>query len=96
MRPGRRDFRRSVVVMTDGIQEEDPPRPIVLADQLRAAGVAVFVIGLGADVDVRYLERLAAGWDALYLSPTAADLAGIYQEIARVIPCPVNAFWGGR
>jgi Mg-chelatase subunit ChlD len=92
----RADAAPVVVVMTDGIQEAEPERPVDLADGLRADGVALFVIGLGTDVDVAYLERLAAGRDALYLSPAADELVGIYEQLARLIPCPASDYWGGR
>lgn len=31
-----------------------------------------------------------------YRAPDAEDLAAIYRAIAVAIPCPKDAFWGGR
>jgi uncharacterized protein YegL len=85
-----------IVLMTDGIQEDQAQRPLDLAAQLIAAGVELYVIGLGADVDAGYLLGVAGAPDRLYLSPSPDKLVGIYEEIARVIPCPAAGFWGGR
>ena len=54
-------------------------------------------MGLGTEVDAAYLLRLAGG-DAsrLHLSPRTEELVGVYLRIARLIPCPVSAFWSGR
>jgi Mg-chelatase subunit ChlD len=85
-----------VVLLTDGIQEHDPERPLAIASTLRGEGVELFVVGLGADVDVSYLELLAGRRDRVFLSPLASDLAAIYAGLARLIPCPAEAYWGGR
>jgi len=85
-----------VVLLTDGIQIYEVERPHGLADQLRGQGVELFVVGLGNDVDAAYLVRLAGTAGRLYLSPTPEELAGIYRGIARLIPCPADAFWGAR
>ncbi len=87
-----------VVVMTDGLQADEAlEAPQALAGELRAAGVVLHAVGLGADVDADYLLRLAGGDAArLHLSPRAEELVGIYLRIARLIPCPPSAYWGGR
>jgi Mg-chelatase subunit ChlD len=95
--PTRRpDVDPVVVVMTDGIQEVEPARPLALADSLRAERVTLYAIGLGTDVDVAYLTTLAGGAQWLYLSPSAGELTSIYEQIARLIPCPPASFWGNR
>jgi hypothetical protein len=31
-----------------------------------------------------------------YEAPDGEDLAEIYRQIAVVLPCPAEAFWGGK
>jgi uncharacterized protein YegL len=85
-----------VVLLTDGIQDEAADRPLRIAEELRSAGVAIFGVGLGEDVDVDYLSRITAQQDRLYISPGPEGLADIYAKIARRIPCPSEAHWGRR
>ena len=48
-------------------------------------------------VDAGYLLRMAGGdTSKLHLSPRADELAAIYVEIARLIPCPPSAYWANR
>jgi uncharacterized protein YegL len=85
-----------VIVLTDGIQYDEPDRPLELALRLRADGVLMYAVGLGTDVDAAYLATLVGSPDRVYLSPAVEQLRDIYGEIAREIPCPPEAFWGGR
>lgn len=86
-RPGS---TRSLVLVTDGVNNGDDARVLQLADQLRAADVAVFTVGLGldADIDADLLRRIATTPDNFRHAPTTDDLELIYREIARLIPCP--------
>ena len=90
------EFTPVLVLLTDGIQEAEPDAPGLAADRIRAADVVLHVVGLGADVDAEFLRDLAGTADGLHLSPGPAELEAIYTEIARSIPCPVEAFWGRR
>ena len=85
-----------IVLLTDGIQEALPERPLAIAGDLRAAGVTLYAVGLGADVDSAYLLQLAGDPSRRYLSPRPEDLAAIYAQIARRIPCPPERYWGRR
>ena len=53
----------------------------------KAFGITIYTIGLGADVNPAMLARIAGATDRVYLAPEAADLARIYAQIARLIPC---------
>jgi sialic acid synthase SpsE len=53
----------------------------VLAQELSAAGVRVYAIGLGENVDTQFIESIASERANAYLAPTGADLANIYEEI---------------
>lgn len=85
-----------IVLLTDGRQAIAPAEPPRLAALARAAGVRIYAIGLGGDVDEAYLLDLAGHPGRSYLAPSARDLAAIYREIAVNLPCPAERFWGRR
>jgi hypothetical protein len=85
-----------IVLLTDGIQYEEPETALAVAAEARAAGVSIYAIGLGADVDGEYLKQIAGTPSRYYYAPSEGELEGIYREIARVIPCPPERFWRGR
>jgi hypothetical protein len=49
--------------------------------------VALYAIGLGADVDLSLLQELTADKGRVLPAPSPADLAGIYRGLAETIPC---------
>lgn len=90
-----------VILLTDGIQSVEADRPAGLADGARADRIDLWVVGLGGDVDAAYLRRVAGGADGAHADRYMAaasvdDLVGIYRDIARLVPCPVERFWGRR
>ncbi len=89
--PGRTAANLPVaVVLTDGRPTGTTDAAVATAAaDLRAAGVRVYAIGLGDDVDAALLARVASGPDQLVLTPDAEDLARIYTAIARDLPCVV-------
>ncbi|MFN2114281.1 MAG: vWA domain-containing protein, partial [Anaerolineae bacterium] len=89
------DNSRVIVLLTDG-QQEDAEAVRAAARAARGAGVIIFSIGLGEDVDVDLLEAVAGGRAQTYLAPGPEDLADIYSSIAVQVPCPPKRFWGGR
>lgn len=87
---------RAIVLLTDGLQN-GPPEPVYeLAREARTEGIELFMIGLGPEVHVGFLERVAGSARRPYLAPGLADLRSIYEAVAGDIPCPVDAFWGRR
>ena len=54
---------------------------------LKAAGVRVFTIGLGADADAALLREVASAPADYYESPAEADLATIYAQISERLAC---------
>jgi Ca-activated chloride channel family protein len=85
------------VLLTDGVQYEEPQTAQAVALEVRTAGVSIYAIGLGADVDAAFLHALAGAPSRYYFAPTEGDLEAIYRQIARTIPCPPQHFWrGGR
>jgi hypothetical protein len=86
-----------MIVLTDG--RANPVPVSVAEDEARAAkdaGVLLFTVGLGDDLDTDALRRMASRPDYSYVAPDAEALAGIYRGIAVAIPCPADAFWGRR
>jgi Ca-activated chloride channel family protein len=92
----RRPANRPVLVLlTDGRAN---PVPAEVAEQrattAKAAGITVFTVGLGADVDSASLRRIASSADHYFEAPDAAALAGVYHRIAVRLPCPGGTWWG--
>jgi hypothetical protein len=85
------------VLLTDG---RSNPRPVAeavaRASAAKAAGVRVYTIGLGAEVEDDALAAMASRPEDYHRAPEAGALAGIYAQIAVALPCPARAFWGGR
>jgi uncharacterized protein YegL len=83
-----------VVLLTDGVQTGTPGEELKAAAEVRDAGVRLYTIGLGADVDEDTLRAIAGADERYYYSPDSADLARIYSEIAMDLMCAGK--WGGR
>jgi Mg-chelatase subunit ChlD len=98
---GPRHLERNMSVMillTDGVQTGTPGEELRAAAEVRAAGVRLYTIGLGADVDAATLREMAGDAARYHFAPDSADLARIYAEIASDILCPgpAGGFWPGR
>jgi Mg-chelatase subunit ChlD len=87
--------RRVMVMLTDGLPTDpDDARDILgetlaLADELDRGGIAIYVIGLGAEVDRDFIRTMASGEENAYFAATGAnlveDLASIYTTITSDI-----------
>jgi DNA-binding beta-propeller fold protein YncE/Mg-chelatase subunit ChlD len=87
----------AMIVLTDGRANPEPvDTAVARAGEAKAVGIAVFTIGLGDDLEVDALRKMASRPEDFYLVPDGDDLAAIYQSIAAVIPCPPSSYWGGR
>jgi len=89
------DARRVLVLLTDGLPTVSGDADVVteaetLAQELNAAGVKIYAIGLGQDVDTQFIENIASDRTNAYLAPTGADLANIYSEITSSL-CEAGA-----
>ena len=86
-----------MIVLTDGRAN---PVPVSVAEvearQAKDAGIVIFTIGLGNDLDTEGLRSIASRPQWFYSAPSAEELAGIYRGIAVAIPCPASVFWGQR
>ncbi len=85
-----------LILLTDGVQTGTPGEELRAAAEVQDAGVRVYAIGLGADVDEATLRTIAGADERYYFAPDSADLARIYGEIARDLMCPGVDLWGGR
>jgi Mg-chelatase subunit ChlD len=78
-----------VVLLTDGLATAPGDKPNeyaeAAAENLKAAGVTLFTIGLGASVDGAFLSKLATKPEQSYIAPTTATLNAIYQSITASI-----------
>lgn len=94
----RRPANQAVLVLlTDGRANPVPVDVAVAeATAAKAAGVTLFTIGLGDDIDAEALEVMASTPSGFLRAPDAEELADVYREVARGIPCPASAWWGGR
>lgn len=88
--------KQVIVLLTDGIQTGTPGEELRAAAEVRDAGVRVYTIGLGSDVDEATLREIAGADDRYYFAPDSGDLARIYGEIASDLMCPGVDLWGGR
>lgn len=86
-RPGS---TRSIVLITDGrqISQVFDNNARAVAAVARAAGIVVFTVGLGSDIDDALLAEIATSSDHYKKAPNTSDLELIYREIAAGIPCP--------
>jgi hypothetical protein len=66
---------------------------LAAGQRLREAGVRLYAIGLGADVDAATLVLIAGGGARYRFAPDETTLAGIYAEVARDIQCPPERLW---
>jgi Mg-chelatase subunit ChlD/DNA-binding beta-propeller fold protein YncE len=81
---GRPGVPKVLVLMTDGRPEGSTPEAArAAAEAARAAGLLVYAIGLGGDVDGALLADMAGAPERYFQAPTAADLARIYGLIAK-------------
>lgn len=56
-----------------------PPNP---ADEIKALGVTVYTIAIGADAFPDVMRMIASGPETMFSTPTGAELKDIYKKIA--------------
>ncbi len=86
-----------LILLTDGRSNPQPASAAVeSARRAKAAGVIIYTIGLGSDLDEAALREMASLPEAYFAAPTDEELARIYRQIAVAIPCPPSIFWAER
>ncbi len=87
----------ALILLTDGKANPGPTSEAVArAAAAKKAGIVIFTIGLGRELDDAALEAIAGQPSYFCRAPTADDLHDIYRQIAVTIPCPAASFWGRR
>ncbi len=88
------DTQGVLVLLTDGVanlpeKKGDASYPetsaLMVGEQMKTAGIHIFTIGLGKDVNQNFLRSLASASDDFYLAPSADQLVDIYTRIATKI-----------
>jgi Mg-chelatase subunit ChlD len=85
---------RVLVLMSDGRSDgSTADAALAAANAAKQAGVSLYTIGLGDDVDDALLRQMASGPTTYFQAPDAAALAAIYEGVARALPCPGGVEW---
>ena len=94
--PRRRAGSRPVLILlTDGRSNPRPASEAVdRAAEAKRAGVLIYAVGLGEELDLAAMAAIASTPGAFYRAADAEDLAAIYEAIAVEIPCPAADYWG--
>lgn len=80
--------RPVLVLLTDGQPTQTSASATIgAAERIKRAGVTVFTIGLGEDVNADLLSLIASKSGFYFFAPGTGQLATIYRTIAELIPC---------
>lgn len=82
-----------LVILTDGIQTIEAGAEIEAAREVRDAGVWLYAIGLGDDVDEATMLAMVEDERRYFFAPDSSHLRLIYEEVARDLRCPGQRFW---
>ena len=83
--------RRVIVLLTDGVatkpeKVDDINYPssfaLAKAEEIKKAGIELYVIGLGSDVNRSLLEKMTSTPGQYFAAASSKELAGIYKKIA--------------
>ncbi len=87
--PARKPENNPVLILlTDGEPTGITPDEVrAAAETAKSAGILVFTIGLGQEVDQDLLRDVATRPEWYFYAPDTGDLAAIYEKIAYEIPC---------
>lgn len=79
------DARKVMVLLTDGLATAPDPEPEVYAlnnaDLVKNAGIEIYTIGLGANVNMDFVRSVATDPQYAFQALTATDVDRIYQNI---------------
>jgi len=81
---GRPDALPVIVLATDGHSTAGGD-PTGIASAARAAGIVLYAIGIGVDVDAGALRALAGAPERTFLAARPGDLYTVYEQLQRLI-----------
>jgi hypothetical protein len=77
-----------IVLLSDGLPTGGSERATDdAAAAVRAAGISMYTIGLGADADADLLARMVSGEGRYLFAPTPGDLEAVYRKVVESLPC---------
>jgi len=83
------DARKIFILLTDGLATapDDEPEAYALlaAEALKATGVVVYTIGIGADVDEEFLKQIATDGKHYFRAPERTTIGRIYEDITSAL-----------
>ena len=95
-----RSHRKALVLVSDGLVNPGGPADVIrAADQARAQGIAVFVVGYGELIAEDLLRSVANPPEPrtqyYHRSPLKNDLQTLVASLSLVVPCPDDIYWPG-
>ncbi|MEO8083926.1 MAG: VWA domain-containing protein [Ardenticatenales bacterium] len=84
-RDGRSDALPVIILMTDGRDSAGHDAPLQAAAVVKAAGVQIYTIGLGRDLDEDGLRTIATKPERYFHAPTPEELFPIYRQILHLV-----------
>ena len=92
---GREADNAVIVLLTDGRPDGGTEDAVLAAaERARTAGITIYAVGLGEDVDPELLRQVATRGELYLEAPSADDLAAIYAGLAGDLPCPGGVILG--
>ena len=89
--PASSTDKKVIILLTDGIPNKPTDTEVATLDAnnealaLRSAGIEIYTIGLGKDVDDQFLTGIASDTGHYFKAPTKEDLDSIYTHIATAL-----------
>lgn len=93
-----RDERNSaaMIVLTDGRANPVPVEEAArVAEAVKAAGVRLYTVGLGDEVEADALRAMASAPSLYRAAPDGDDLSAVYADVTEEIACGADPFWSG-
>jgi len=96
-----RSHRKAMLLVSDGLVNPGGPGDVLrAAEQARAQGIAIYVVGYGESLDDALLGAIASPADqrspTYFRSPLDADLQSLVSRLSLVVPCPADLYWPRR
>ncbi len=88
------DESRSILLLSDGRDESSVHRPQKVADRAAEAGVRIYAIGFGVELDVAALRLITSQTQGdFHIADTAADMSPMFHRIVTDIESQYTLRW---